>query len=269
VVTSKRISVHSADLREVGSLSIPPPSKPHWSPFNLYISPTGKSVVIKYLDHDVMERSPTPRSRGWRFNGKEEPLQWIDIARLETLALWTDDFLHSWIAVSERNLCSFRQSPGGSWHLALRGIDGPWREFYPRQTGYGGPLSVSDDVVAQTSLSGIRLIHKNGRILFQQEFRGVGPGGVVHPSANGRRLAVGLWKQKGAIYFLDIWGYSELQRIMVMDLPNRWIYALDTRKRKIREIAGPALSPDGSLMAILTGGCVEVYELPATSSRQQ
>lgn len=83
------------------------------------------------------------------------------------------------------------------------------------------------------------------------------------PSASGNRFAVAIWAHKGGSDVLDISAHSVLKRIMVFDIATRrWIYTLSAKKQKIKTVSGLALSPDGSLMAILTNGVVEVYRLP-------
>jgi len=53
-----------------------------------------------------------------------------------------------------------------------------------------------------------------------------------------------------------------LKRILIYDLPNRQVvYTLDAKGQKIKDVSGVALSPDGSLLAILTDGVVQVYRV--------
>jgi len=51
---------------------------------------------------------------------------------------------------------------------------------------------------------------------------------------------------------------------MAFDIAShQWIHMLDARKRKIADISGIALSPDGSHLALITqGGILEIYRVP-------
>jgi WD40 repeat protein len=88
-------------------------------------------------------------------------------------------------------------------------------------------------------------------------------GSRLYPSGDGKRFAVTISAHKGGSAFFDIDSHSVLKRIMVYELPSgQAVYTLDAKQQKINDVSGVALSPDGSLMAILTDGVVEVYRLP-------
>lgn len=86
----------------------------------------------------------------------------------------------------------------------------------------------------------------------------------ARPSADGKRFALPFYKAHGGSALLDIPGYLLLKRLMVYDLPShRWIYQLNGKRQKIRMLSGLALSPDGSLMGLVTQeGVLEVYRVP-------
>jgi WD40 repeat protein len=88
-------------------------------------------------------------------------------------------------------------------------------------------------------------------------------GRPLHPSVDGKRFAVTVWAHRGGSALLDISYHRVLKRIVVYDIPSRHpIYTFEAHKRQSKDVSGVALSPDGSLLAILTDGVVEVY--PAT-----
>jgi hypothetical protein len=65
--------------------------------------------------------------------------------------------------------------------------------------------------------------------------------------------------------FFDTGFREVLKRIEVYDIPSRrMIYSFDARKQKVKDVSGVALSPDGSLLAVLTDGVVLVYRIPSS-----
>jgi WD40 repeat protein len=117
--------------------------------------------------------------------------------------------------------------------------------------------------MALISTSGEVLMHQD--LLHRETFRK-----LVH-SADGRRFALSLDKGKGGSAALDIAPHYSLNRIMVYDLAAReWIYTLDPKKAGIKDIRELALSPDGSLLGLITqDGTLEVYSLPAADTHDQ
>ena len=116
------------------------------------------------------------------------------------------------------------------------------------------------------------LAHTNGELIFRQEFAekeqiklDAGLGGIA-VSAGGQRFAVAIYKGKGGSALLDIGTHYSLDRIMVYDLTARvWSYAVGAKKQGLKSISGLALSPDGSLLALINqDGVLEVYRVPQT-----
>jgi hypothetical protein len=111
------------------------------------------------------------------------------------------------------------------------------------------------------------LIGSDGKLLFQQVFHNkeiLRSSPAWHPSADGRRFAIAVMKVKGGNEFLDIGGHASLDRIMVFDIARqRWIYTLDAKSHKITGISAMAVSPDGSLVGLITQeGILEAYRVP-------
>jgi hypothetical protein len=108
----------------------------------------------------------------------------------------------------------------------------------------------------------------NGDLLFQQNFL---PGEVYRwwaTSAGGHRLALALDKGKGGSAALDIAPHYGLSRVIVYDLSARqWVNSLDGKKQGLKSISGLALSPKGSLLALIDqDGILQLYRLPVTAS---
>lgn len=63
---------------------------------------------------------------------------------------------------------------------------------------------------------------------------------------------------------MDIGRKASLVRIQVYDIPSRqWTYSLDAEKQGAKLLSGLGLSPDGSLLALITqDGILEVFRVP-------
>lgn len=110
----------------------------------------------------------------------------------------------------------------------------------------------------------MRLVLVDGSVIFEHELSEKQDVRYVATSAGGRRFAVAIDKGKGGSELLDIGAHYSLHRIFVYDLPTRrWVYALDCKKEGIKSISGLALSPDGTLLALINqDGILEVFRLP-------
>jgi hypothetical protein len=73
---------------------------------------------------------------------------------------------------------------------------------------------------------------------------------------------VTVWKHEGGSAFFDVSSHSVQKRIVVYDIPKRQeVYAFDAKSLNVKSASGVALSPDGSRLALLTEGVVQVYQL--------
>lgn len=128
----------------------------------------------------------------------------------------------------------------------------------------GIPQFLSNEVLALWMPHGLRLVSKTGgdpllKINFRDD---EWLGRSLYPSSDGSRFVVTVWAHKGGSAFLDVDYHSVLKRIVVYDLPSRQaVFTLDAKQQKIKNVSGVALSPDGSMMAIMTDGVVEVYQI--------
>jgi hypothetical protein len=130
----------------------------------------------------------------------------------------------------------------------------------------GFPQFLSNEMLALWMPHSLSVVLKTGGDpLMTANFRDDGwVGRLFYPSSDGNRFAVTVWAHKGGSALLDIDYHSVLKRIEIYDVPNPHpVYTLDAKQQKIKGLSGVALSPDGSLMAILTDGVVEVYRVPS------
>jgi hypothetical protein len=108
----------------------------------------------------------------------------------------------------------------------------------------------------------------DGQLLFSERF---GEKEIVKSlsiSAGGRRFALAVYRGKGGSWAFDIPARYSLNRIVVYDITKRqWVYTLEGKKQGIKSISGLALSPDGTLLALINqDGILEVYRLPPAGS---
>jgi hypothetical protein len=156
--------------------------------------------------------------------------------------------------------------PSGPW----RPIPAPWR---PGCKPTGLVMAVTNRAIfagnfIPTDRYCYSLALTTGEILFEREFPEHEFVGLVGTSAGGQSFAVETVKVHGSSWLLDIGGRALVYRIKVYDIPERrWIYTLDGKKQGIKSISGLALSPDGSLLALIDqNGILQVYRLPPESS---
>ena len=254
VLTPAMIGVYSRNLELLKDLKLSSEQQSHL--WNFYPSPTGKSIVVEY-------------------HHPEASFQWIDIDPLQVRAGWSDGVTGA--SISDDGIAfsreTFVKSTGFVHEVLLRPRAGSeqtiCRVIVGRSDSCGVPEFLSADVLALWMPHGLTLVPKaGGDSILKATFReDEWLGRPLHPSADGKRFAVMVWAHKGGSEFLDISPYSALKRIVVYDLRSRQaIYTLDAGKAQIKSVSGAALSPDGSLLAILMGGVVEVYEIPSSTS---
>jgi hypothetical protein len=248
VLTPEMIALYLPSLEVVRDLKLSAEQQSHLWDFRS--SPTGKSIVVEY-------------------HYPEASYQWIDTNSLlpQPISIPTVAF-----SISDDDVAIVRnpfiQSKGFLAEVLIRTADGPWRtvcRVLPGQPGHcGSPEFISNEVLALLMPHELSLISKtSGDALFKATFRDdewLGP--RLNASADGERFAVTVWAHKGGNTFSDVGSHSVLKRIVVYDLPSgQAIYTLDAKRQNIRDVSGVALSPNGSLMAILTDGVVEVYRI--------
>jgi hypothetical protein len=292
VLTPDRLLLYSSEFNLLGQLDVTwgrESIKDHWEVAH---SPGGKYLLINYEPQADAKRidqlPPTTPLSDWE---PVERFERIDLENLQEVERWTTKICHDCFftlgdhdafGISDDGMVQrWKNVPGGTpFNSKIVEIgkppDGPWRELCPYYQPYcrpGGFVSSETFIAEREGKPGeFWLVSTNGGLLLHEVlhenetiFAGHLPSHASwNPSADGRRFAVAVMKIKGANAFLDIGGHSHLDRVMVFDIPSRqWIYTLNAPKRKIADISGMALSPDGLYLALITqGGILEIYRLP-------
>jgi hypothetical protein len=184
----------------------------------------------------------------------------VDVRNLEVLRVWTER------GRSASHYLSMADD--GTWLVGQKigKIGGPLDWLCLPCKPCGNLMFLNNQTLFSWDLylKWIALRGSKGNLLLEQHFlRGEVFRDVVH-SADGCRFAIALDKGKGGSTVLDIGPHYSLNRIIVYDLAARqWIYTLDAKKLGMKHVSGLALSPDGSLLALINeDGILEAYHLP-------
>jgi len=253
VLTPAMIAAYSPSLELVKDFRLSSQQQSHL--WNFHVSPSGKSILVEY-------------------HYPEAAYQWLNSDSLQPQdALWSESM--PVLSVSDDNeIASFRDTYAKAERINIfealiqprNGAERTvCRTFAGQVASCGDPEFVSNDVLALVMPHGFNLVSKTGGdALLKVSFRDdEWLGRPLYPSADGKRLAVTVWEHKGGSVFFDISSHSVLKRIVVYDLHNRQVVCtLDAKQQKIKDVSGVALSPDGSLVAVLTDGIVKVYQVP-------
>ena len=253
VLTPSMIALYSPGFELLKDFKLSPEQRTHL--WDFHASPSGKSILVEY-------------------HYPEANYQWLDSDTLQPHDISWSDSLPVLSISDELEIASFRdtyvKAKGTNVFEALvQPRSGAERIICRVLAGHGescgDPEFLSNGVLALLAPHGFNLVPSGGGDVFlkadfhEDEWLDHS----FHTSSDGKRFAVTLWKHKGGSALFDISSHSVLKRIVIYDLSTRQaIYTLDAKQQQMSDVSGAALSPDGSLMAILTDGIVEVYRLP-------
>ncbi len=252
---------------------------------NWYATPSsgGKYLLLDYEPAEDAKRVDRMPMAQLLAEPIKDHLDWIDLQSLQIVAAWTvkiaPDSFYEFGDISDQGLVQL-------WTYGARGYEdaqivkigkppnGPWHSMCQPAESYcrAGKFINNETVLAfryENSRTDVRVwigvISTKGSLLFDETFpsKEILRGGVP-ASMSGGSFALGILKGKGGSRFLDIAAHYSMDRVVVFDVAaRRWIYTLDAKKHNIKELSGMALSPDGSLLAIINqDGILEVYQIP-------
>lgn len=162
--------------------------------------------------------------------------------------------------------------------LCIRKSNQPWEPFHFAETDepvrdnpYKLPFFVNDSILAIVRAGEMAVVTVEGALLFRVALRN----GLGNPatSTGGERFALIESKSRGLTNeALDMYAFPSDDHVVVYSLHERM--AIYTRKVKGTSPWSPwvvhrnrlALSPDGTLLAVLDDGMLAVYQLPADAS---
>lgn len=259
------LTLYDSNLQNLRTTKLPPLDSGDWY---AHTSPTGKSVL--FYSQEL----------------RKGRLVWLETEALKILGSW-DYGLGGFLTVSDEKLATVSCFFGAQLtkedgvyvplrssadrcesKLMMRGISTGWETVAPDEPQVYLQF-INDDTLFMSGTLERRLIRTDGTVLFEEKneprlgwgFGCWGARGV--PSADGRRLVIPSCEIKGASLGLDEGGHEALKRIAVYDVkPQVSSYILDVRGPKIKDEMYFAVSPDGSRIAVLNNGFVEVFSLP-------
>jgi len=285
--TPDHLVLYSSELQTLKDMPLPPTGLENESGPVVQHSPSGKSILLVYHKDDSDHF-------GGYVDRDRYDFVWIDSENLEVVRAWRENgWENTWHgpelistlggyagSISDREMVR-----GLRGAIIIRKLGDPWRLICYLQPYCGDAQFLDDQTLLvylhaaseMTSENTIGLLGTDGKLQFRQQ---VGKGsyklGPAQVSADGRRFAFVTYREEGELDIADYHlrsAHVALRSIMVYDVPsNHWVYALEANKKnrsiKItsnRPFPLPklALSPDGSLMAILIDDLVEMYRLPA------
>jgi hypothetical protein len=265
-VTPDRLALYSSDLHLLKAIDLFLSCRAREGYWLISPSPNGRTMLIMN------------GAGNFQYN-----FRWFDIDDLRLLASWTEsDRENVWkgtedLVVRGGHFGSvYDDEMGGDFArgFLIRKLDAPWRFVSLKKPAFRSFGLVSPDVLLGLSYArefgGPRqkmiLVRTNGEVFFEQEFpeREEVSGRAL--SADGRRFAATFSKFKGGSAFLDIAARIVLKSVLVFDLKGcKWIYKVDAKEQRLKVVSALALSPDGSLLALINqDGVLEAYRLPET-----
>ncbi|MBZ5542822.1 MAG: hypothetical protein LAO07_03975 [Acidobacteriia bacterium] len=274
VFTPDKLLLYSPSLELLKELSLSLRSRATWETWELHPSPARKYLLISYgaksnerfagtlrqarlpQDRDLIDRTSAQLELSEDLVGTEE---------LSILGSWTvklgPDYTHPPTSISDEGLLVLGEK--------VERFDRPWQPV----SGLSDPLGffINDQVLLALRfklprLLGFDLNDTRGQLLFKEDFPDNGEimADPVRCSAGGQRFALAFIKGKGGIAALDIAPHYSLKRIIVFDVASRqWIYKLDGKRQRIKEISGLALAPDGTQLGLIDqDGILKAFRLP-------
>ena len=202
-----------------------------------------------------------------------ETYEWVSTTNLEMLRSWLDKGTLGEVLSRKVTAISDNAMAGGSRRNAfVREIAGGWRKACAEEDADSciQLQFLTDDLLWATDSMGpwkhqATILRGDGTAVFRQAFGDDTRLSSAYPSAGGNRFALAIYKINDRLAFLDIGAKATLKEILVFDFArNQWIWKLDAKKEKIGSERGVALSPDGSLVALITqDGILQVYRVEA------
>jgi hypothetical protein len=267
VVTPDDLTLYSPEIQALRKLDLDVGREAIPGEWNASASPGGKYLLISY--------SPRSNEGGWMGDAITE-FELIDTELLRITRSWTDKGfggIHPFYCLDDGEIVAINGT-GGATVIGPPG--GPWRVFQapwpPRCAPHLKKTPVTDDAIfGGTTLSIDRWCYSltltTGEVVFAQQFADKETVRWLAASGGGRRFAIAVYRGRGGSWALDIGAHYSLNRVMVYDIPgHRWIFTLSGKNQGIKSISGLALSPQGSLLALINqDGILEVYRIPERS----
>jgi hypothetical protein len=163
--------------------------------------------------------------------------------------------------------------------MCIRGMSEPWRTFHSDGLDKQlddfkpkSPLFVNDRMLVIEAGNEMAAVDVDGQVLFQVRLPKKRSFGRPVRSTGGERFAIMENRQRGMTNeVLDMYAFASNDRVVVFSIPDRRaIFAVGVKGRSPwppweEHRNYMALSPEGTLLAVVTDGLLKVYQLPASN----
>jgi hypothetical protein len=237
--------VYTPDLQETDRIDLPVDPKNSRGSWKLLVPPAGNVIFLEHWLNgsrslQMLSSSPLQEVRYWE--------------KSEDLSSASDRYFAKW---------------GENRRLYVRAFDTPWRalvDLGPRRRGgcgYANARFVNQDSLIVDVCDSVQLIGVDGQILFTAHVPKGRLARGAWGSPDGRFVAVATTTMRGrriALAF-DVSAGPAPRRILVYDTKSSSLVA----SMKYTWTHACAFSPDGSALAVLSGGIIKMFELPQPS----
>jgi hypothetical protein len=273
VVTPDKLILYSPDLRFLKELDIPVAREAPKDDWQLLRSPGGKFLLIDY-EVASSEKLLCFEVRDELVDSENLQLvqAWSQFGRVEweprsgpCLAPTDHPKVQFWNDVSDDGALLTTTDVGTP---AIGHIDGHFHVLCSHNDANcrKGFLVNNQTVIVWPSFHQnrpISLISMSGETLPIQDLSSKEILRSLATSDGGERFAISVERSKGGSELFGIAPEWHEDRIMVYDIPtHKWIYTLDPKKLGVTKISELALSPDGTLLALIDqNGILQVYRI--------
>jgi hypothetical protein len=256
LITPDKLTLFSPEIQPLGELDLPVGREAAGTWWDIVPSPGGKYIWAWY----------SPRTQESWVHAPSRVSALLEATTLRIVLPWASR-PQGFVPLDDGNVVT-----GDGHAYPLTGPPGgPWRQLGARWPAGCKPVSFVAPISDRALLGGAMSIHGwcytltliSGEVLFSQQlpqeqifrWRAVSPGG--------QRFAVAVERGRGGSRALDIAPHYSIDRVMVYDVPSRrWLFTLHGKEQGITSISGVALSPDGSLLALINqDGILQVYRV--------
>jgi hypothetical protein len=207
--------------------------------------------------------------------GANYTYQLVDSDTFAPLANWSENIRIA--DISERWLIGYC---GERPMVCTRGIDQSWQPFQPNGLGRemtdamrAVPQFVNATTLLIAAWNKMAVATVDGSVLFKMDLPKNRSFGKAVTSSGGERFALIENRLRGVTNeFLDMSAFPAADRVVVYSIPDRRaIYAVKVKGNSpwppwVNHVNQLALSPDGSLLAVVSDGILKIYRLPDRKS---
>jgi hypothetical protein len=252
VRVENELAVYSSKLELLKKMPLQITRNPGDEYWKVLLSPSGESIVLVHrvnelLEFSVLEPDTFRQKRSWK----------IPADVFSTIG-------SSFVPLDDGILSTVKDRANGDCLVNVNNPDGSSASVYriPPSCHLEVQALDNDTFYIRTGNEFI-LIKRGGGVLLRQPMRKGEFPAAMRTSADGRRIAIAYASMKGGSEFLDLSSHQILKRVQIYDVATLGsLFVLDEKSVNLQSVSDFGLSPDGSRLAILRDGFIEVYATP-------